>query len=139
MIAFFRRLLEKHWDIIMYLIFGVFTTAVNWIVYFPLYNGAGFSATFSTAVAWAVAVAFAFVTNKPFVFRSKDWSSKVVIPELIGFVGCRVGSGLLEAGFILLTVDILGLNGNLMKVLVSVIVVIVNYIGGKLLFHRNKT
>ena len=138
MIAKLRKLINDHWDIVMYLVFGVLTTAVNWIVYFPLYNIADFSATVSTAVSWSVAVAFAFLTNKPFVFKSNDWSSKGVVPELIGFVGCRIGSGLIEAGLIFLTVDILHWNGNFMKVLLSIIVVLINYVGSKLLFKENK-
>ena len=131
-----KRLIKKYEDILLYLIFGVLTTAVNWVVYFPLYNYADLSATVSNAIAWAVSVVFAFATNKPIVFKSHDWSPKTVVPELTGFVGCRIGSGLLEAGVILLSVDILHWNGNLMKILVAVIVVIVNYIGSKLLFRK---
>lgn len=136
MLNWMKRMLKKYEDIILYLVFGVLTTAVNWGVYFPLYNAVRMSASAATGISWVVSVAFAFVTNKPIVFKSHDWSTKVLIPELAGFVGCRVGSGLLEMGIILLTVDILSWNGNLMKVLVSVLVVIINYIGSKLLFRK---
>ncbi len=136
MLTRLKKMIKKYEDIVLYLIFGVLTTAVNWIVYFPLYNYAKFSATVATAISWAVSVAFAFLTNKPIVFKSHDWSARVIMPELAGFVGCRIGSGLLEMGIILLTVDILGWNGNLMKILVSVLVVIINYVGSKLLFRK---
>lgn len=132
-----KALLTKYEDVILYLIFGVLTTVVNWIVYFPLYNQIKLSAAISTAISWAVSVVFAFLTNKPIVFKSRDWSAKTVVPELLGFVGCRVGSGAFEAGIILLTVDILRWNGNFMKILVSVFVVIINYIGSKLLFKKH--
>lgn len=133
-----RELIKKHEDILLYLVFGVLTTAVNWIVYFPLYNQVGISAAVATVISWAVSVAFAFVTNKPIVFKSHDWSAKVFMPELLGFVGCRVGSGALESLAIFLTVDILHWNGNLMKIIVSVFVVIINYIGSKLLFKKQE-
>jgi len=133
-----RKLIEKYWDIISYLFFGVLTTVVNYIIYLPCYNLLGFSAAVSNGIAWVVAVAFAYVTNKPFVFKSHDWSSKTVIPELTKFVGCRVGSGLAESLILLVCVDILGWNGNLWKLLTSVLVVVLNYIGSKLLVFRKK-
>lgn len=129
-------LVEKYWDIISYLFFGVLTTVVNWLVYFPLYNWAEVSATVSTVIAWVVAVAFTYLTNKPFVFRSHDWSWKAVKPELAKFLGCRIGSGVMEVFVMWLTVEVLFWNGNLMKILVSVLVVILNYVGSKLLVFR---
>lgn len=131
-----RKLIEKYWDILSYLFFGVLTTGVNWLVYFPLYNWTGLSGTVSTIIAWAVAVAFAYLTNKPFVFRSYDWSWKTVKPELAKFLGCRIGSGVMEVVIIWLTVDMLLWDGNLMKILVSVLVIILNYIGSKLLVFK---
>ena len=132
------ELIKKYWDILMYLVFGVLTTAVNYLVYLPLYNYVGLSATISNCVAWVAAVIFAFMTNKPFVFKSQDWSWNVVLPEVTKFVGCRVGSGLIETGILLVTVDILNMNGNLWKLLVSILVVILNYFGSKLLVFQSK-
>ena len=131
-----RCFVEKHWDILSYLFFGVLTTVVNYLVYLPCYNLLGISASVSNIIAWVVAVAFAYLTNKPWVFRSHDWSRQTVIPELTKFVGCRIGSGALETGIIFLTVDLLCWNGNVMKLMTSVLVVVLNYIGSKLLVFR---
>ena len=136
MIEKIRAFVEKHWDMVSYLFFGVLTTAVNYLVYLPLYNLLGISAAVSNIIAWVVAVAFAYVTNKPFVFKSHDWSMKTVLPELGKFVGCRAASGGLETVLILLTVDILGWNGNIWKLIISVLVVILNYVSSKLLVFR---
>lgn len=136
MILKIRGLITKYWDILTYLVFGVLTTIVNYLVYIPLYNGVGLSATVSNAIAWVVAVAFAYLTNKPFVFRSHDWSMKTVIPELGKFVGCRVGSGAIETAILFVTVDLLGWNGNIWKLVTSVLVVVLNYIGSKLIVFR---
>lgn len=130
--------LRKYGEILVYLIFGVMTTVVNYIVYLPCYNMLGLSASFSNVIAWAVAVIFAFLTNKPFVFQSHDWSAGTVLPELMKFVGTRLGSGGAETVLLLLTVDILGWNGNVWKLLTSVLVVILNYIGSKVLVFRKK-
>jgi putative flippase GtrA len=131
-------LLKKHEEVVSYLFFGGLTTVVNYLVYLPCYNLLGFSGTVSNVIAWIAAVAFAYLTNKPFVFKSHDWSAKTVLPELTKFVGCRVGSGLVETAVIFLTVDWLGLNGNLIKVATSVLVVVLNYIGSKLVVFRKK-
>ena len=131
-----RNFIEKHWDILSYLFFGGLTTVVSFVSYTLLYQYAGLSATVSNVISWVAAVAFAYVTNKPFVFKSHDWSMKTVLPELGKFVGCRVGSGLLETGLLALTVDILGWNGIVMKMIASVFVVILNYIGSKWLVFR---
>lgn len=78
MIEKIRAFVEKHWDMVSYLFFGVLTTVVNYLVYLPLYNLLGISAAVSNIIAWVAAVAFAYVTNKPFVFKSHDWSMKTV-------------------------------------------------------------
>ena len=131
-------LLKKYEEVISYLFFGGLTTLVNYIVYLPCYNLLHLSGALSNAIAWVAAVAFAYVTNKPFVFKSHDWSVKTVIPELTKFVSCRVGSGLLETAIIFALVDWLGLNGNVIKLATSVLVVILNYIASKLLVFRKK-
>ena len=133
-----RALLERYYDVISYLFFGGLTTVVNYLVYLPCYNWWGISSSVSNMIAWVAAVAFAFLTNKPFVFKSHDWSAKVVWPELTKFVGCRIGSGILETLFLLVAVDILHWNGNWMKLITSVLVVILNYFGSKFLVFAKK-
>lgn len=133
-----KDFLKRNYDILAYLFFGVLTTLVNYLVYLPCYNLLGISATVSNVIAWAVSVIFAFLTNKPFVFHSHDWSAKVVFPELTKFVGCRVLSGALESLAIFVTVDLMHWNGNIMKLILSVAVVILNYVGSKLLVFVKK-
>lgn len=140
MIDKIKSLIQRYYGVLAYLIFGVLTTAVNYLVYLPCYNLLELSAAVSNVIAWVGAVAFAFLTNKPFVFRSHDWSLAVVWPELTKFVGCRIGSGLLETLIIFLAVDCMNWNGNLWKLLTSILVVILNYFGSKLLvFRKGKT
>ena len=138
MIQKIRDLISKHWDILSYLFFGGLTTVVNYLVYLPCYNLLHLSAAVSNVIAWVVAVAFAYLTNKPFVFKSHDWSMKTVAPELAKFVGCRIGSGLMETAIIFIAVDCLHGSGNLWKLVTSVLVVILNYFGSKLLVFRKK-
>lgn len=128
--------LTKYKDILIYLVLGAFTTLVNFLVYFPLLNYCNVSAAVSNIVAWLAAVLFAFLTNKPFVFRSMDWSISALLPEFTRFISCRLGSGIIETLFIMVTVDVLMLNGNIMKILISIFVVIANYLTSKYFVFR---
>ena len=133
-----KDLLTRYYDILVYLVFGVLTTLVNYIVYLPCFNLLDLSSSVSNVIAWAAAVAFAYVTNKPFVFRSHDWSKETVIPELTRFVGTRLGSGAMETLILFVFVDLFHMNGNLWKLLTSVLVVILNYVGSKLLVFKKR-
>lgn len=133
-----RNLIKSHWDIISYLFFGVLTTVVNYLIYLPCLNLLHLSAAVSNCIAWVVAVLFAYVTNKPFVFRSHDWSMPTVIPEFGKFIATRISSGVLETVILFLAVDTLGGNGNIWKLITQVLVIVINYVGSKLLVFRNK-
>lgn len=138
MIEKLRSLIEKYWDVLSYLFFGVLTTVVNYLIYLPVYNFCGLSAALSNMIAWVGAVIFAFLTNKPFVFHSHDWSTKTVVPELTKFVSCRIASGVLETVILFLAVDCMNWNGNIWKLVTQVLVIIINYVGSKLLVFRKK-
>ena len=138
MIEKLHALIKKYKDVLSYLVFGVLTTVVNYMIYLPIYNFCGVSAAVSNMIAWVGAVIFAFLTNKPFVFHSHDWSAGTVVPELTKFVSCRLASGVLETAILLLTVDCLHWNGNVWKLVTQVLVIIVNYVGSKLLVFRKK-
>ena len=132
------QLVKKYWSILSYLFFGAVTTLVNMVVYYLCYHLWGISSDLSTIIAWVLSVLTAFLTNKPFVFGSHDWSPKVLLPEAGSFFGCRLGSGILELVLMHITVEMLGWPGMLMKLLVNVIVVILNYVASKLLVFRKK-
>ena len=133
-----RALIQKYYDILAYIFFGALTTAVNYLVYLPCYNLLHISAAASNVIAWIFAVVFAYLTNKPFVFRSNDWSLKTVGPELSKFVGSRIASGAMETAIIFVTVDLMRWDGNIMKLVTSVLVVVLNYVTSKLIVFKNK-
>lgn len=131
-------LLKRHRALVLYLALGILTTISNYAVYLPLYNLLDVSATLSNGIAWLVSVFIAFLTNKPLVFGSHNWSRDVLIPEMIRFIGCRVSSLIVESLTILLLVDIWGLDGNITKIAVSVIVVLINFFASKYIVFRCK-
>ena len=143
--SWLRKIFTKYEELITYVIFGTLATVVDWSVYIPLYNWvqwpdvlAPWSATISKASGWLAAMLFAFFTNKMFVFKSRSWSVNVAGPEFLKFLSCRIGSGLFDMLAIMITVDILGWNGNIMVVIIAVIVALFNYFGTKFLFKKKK-
>ena len=120
----------------MFLIFGVLTTAVNLVAYYLCYNAAGIRNIPSAVIAWILAVCFAFITNKMWVFNSQSFSAKVLVHEIPSFFGARSATGLLDVGIMYLTVDLLHGNSTLWKLFSNVLVIIINYIASKLIVFK---
>lgn len=140
-----QELFIKYKEIIMYLIFGVGTTAVNWIIYTVIVvSGREANLTIANIIAWVGAVAFAYITNKLWVFESKSWNPKIVWKELGMFLSARIFSGIFEIGLFPVLVwmgmnqSIFGVEGMLAKIVIGVLVIVLNYIFSKLLIFRKK-
>ena len=130
------KLMKKYKSLISYGIFGVLTTIVNLVVYHLCYYQVGIGNTVSNVIAWILAVAFAYFTNKIWVFESKSWSWKVLRREVAAFVSCRIATGIMDIVIMFICVDIIGWHAMLMKVVSNVLVIILNYIFSKLIIFR---
>lgn len=137
-----KELWKKYKEIIVYLFFGVATTGVNWVVYALLVKV--LPMTIANTAAWAAAVLFAFVTNKWFVFESRSLEIRALLKEFGMFVSARLLTGVIEiAGLPFLYYlgfqqSLFGVEGFLAKALLSVLVVILNYIFSKILVFKGK-
>ena len=132
-------LFKRFRPLIMYGIFGVLTTAVNFVTYYCFYNFFGINNVISTCLAWFISVVFAFVTNKLWVFNSKSLNGKVLFHEIWSFFACRILSGVLDVVIMYITVDVLTFNSTLCKLASNIIVILINYIASKLFVFKNKT
>ena len=139
-----KTLYQKYRELIVYFITGVLTTLVNWAAYALCIQIFGWSVAVSNAVAWVVAVLFAYITNKLWVFRSFDWEIKYVLREAALFVSARILTGIFEIVSVPLLVNLglgqplFGVKGMWAKILVSVVVMILNYVFSKLIVFRKK-
>lgn len=137
-----KKFYKKYREIISYFFYGVFTSLVNVILYILFVPLIGI--TTSNAIAWFGAVIFAFVTNKLFVFNSKSWEWRSTLKEIGKFLGARIFSGILEIVlptvlfYIGLDQTLFGVEGFLAKIIVSVIVIILNYVLSKRIVFRKK-
>ena len=141
-----KELFNKYKDIIIYLFFGGVTTGVNWVTYTICVSLLNISINISNVIAWVMAVAVAFITNKLFVFNSKSFNFKILIKEISLFLSSRIFSGVIEilgVPFLIaigLNQSIFGIDGMFAKIMISVIVVILNYVLSKLIvFRKNKS
>ena len=137
-----RVLFEKYREIIMYLIFGVLTTLVSLLSYSLVIKLFPLSITEASAISWVVAVSFAFITNKLFVFESRSRKASTVFREVLTFFAARVISGVVEIFLpeflfkIGLSFSLFGVKGLVSKIIVNIIVIILNYIFSKLFVFR---
>lgn len=129
---------RKYEEVISYLFFGVCTTLVNLVVYWVAVNVFHIHYLVATAIAWAFAVAFAYVTNRIFVFKSKARGTWEILREIVSFVSCRVFSGVCEIVIMFMGVDLLGINDNVVKIICQVLVVVINYVLSKLIIFKKK-
>ena len=134
-----RRLWKKYREVLLYLIFGGLTTLVNIVAYFVADSVLHMATVPATAVAQVLAVLFAYVTNKKYVFKSETHGAKELLREMGSFFACRAVSFVLDIGIMWLTVDNLGWPNMLMKIISNVIIIVVNYVASKLLiFNKGK-
>lgn len=130
------KILTRNREMASYLVFGVLTTLVNLLSYAALTRTAGMNEIPAAALAWAVSVAFAYLTNKLFVFESRSFAPSVVVREAVSFILCRLFSGALDLGLMWLLAERLGYWDILVKVGSNIIVIILNFVFSKLLIFR---
>ena len=131
--------IKKYEGVLLYLIFGVLTTLVNFFVYHICYTKLHLPNLVSNTIAWIISVIFAFITNKVWVFKSKSFQFSKLVLELSTFVMARITTGFLDTAIMFVGVDVLKRNWIIAKVVSSVVVVILNYIFSKLfIFRKNK-
>lgn len=126
---------EELWN---YLIVGGLTTIVSLGTYFIctttfLDPGNTIELQIANVISWIFAVAFAYITNRIYVFKSKE---KNYLKEISSFVGSRVFSLLLDMLTMFLIVSVFTLNDKIGKIISQIIVTIVNYILSKLFVFK---
>ena len=139
-------LYKKHKEIVHYLIVGVLTTIVSiasynffriWIpddkVYHIVVGIEGY--IICTVFSWIIAVLFAYITNRIFVFESKE---KRIVKEMSSFFGARLLTLGIEIFVMFLLVKVLYVNDRIAKILVQFIIVVLNYVFSKLLVFNKK-
>ncbi len=132
-----KEYLDKYRDVILYLIFGVLTTAVNIIVYWFCVHVLGTPVMFGTVAAWALSVLFAYMTNRSMVFHSTAAGSQEILKEIASFFACRLGTGVVDWVIMFVFVNILHFNDMFVKIAANVIVIVLNFVLSKFVIFKH--
>ena len=134
-----KKIFAERKELILYVFFGGMTTLVNYIVYFSLTRVFSVNEIFSNVAAWFIAVLFAYVTNKIWVFESKSTEIKMLARELLMFFSARLFSGFLDTALLFILFTCIGINDVFVKVFSCILVVILNYFFSKFIIFKKWT
>ncbi|HHV65677.1 MAG TPA: GtrA family protein [Peptococcaceae bacterium] len=123
-------------ELLNYLIFGVFTTLVNIISYAFLSKLLQLDFKIAATIAWLLSVLFAYVTNKFYVFESREQDFLTISKELGSFFLSRVLSYSLDIFAMIFMVEFLLFNDLAAKIIANIIVIVFNYLASKLFVFK---
>lgn len=129
---------RKNKELINYIIVGILTTIVSLVTYYGLVltildPQIPMQLQLANVLSWIAAVAFAYVTNRKYVFES---TSKSVATEALRFYLSRVGTLLMDMAIMFVGVTLLSLNDKAVKIVVQGVVTVANYIFSKIFVFR---
>lgn len=135
-----KELYRKHEEIVNYIVVGVMTTLVSWFAYFVsvmtfLDAENPVELQIANIISWVVGVAFAYVTNRKYVFKSTE---KNILKEATQFSVSRLSTLFLDMAVMFIMVTLMGVNDGISKIVSSVLVTITNYLISKLFVFRKK-
>lgn len=135
-----KELYFKYKELINYLIFGFLTTVVSLLVYyiltFTIINpNHSLELQLANIISWIAGVAFAYITNRKYVFESQNNNLK---KELSSFVGARIITLIMDMLIMYIGVTILKGNDKILKLISQVIVIVSNYIFSKIFVFRKE-
>lgn len=139
------KLIYRYYEPLSYLFFGVLTTLVNVVIYTLLEMIFGQENWYiSNLPAIFLAILFAYVTNRSFVFDSTGnfWT------EMYRFFAARIFISLIcEYGMTYILFNVLEIdfqidfglfNVSLFKILSQIFVIVGNYVASKMFVFKNK-
>lgn len=132
-----KKKYKKYYELVMYGLFGVLTTLIN-IAIFYILDKLGVNVYVNNSIAWIVSVLFAFITNKLYVFDSKDMSRQIVFKEGVSFFLARIFSYFVDMFTIFMLFQVLGINKMIAKIISNIIVIIINYLLSKIIIFKKK-
>ena len=137
-----KELIKKFWnkEVLMYLIFGVLTTIVSLAIYYALTYTVldannSIQLQIANVISWVGGVIFAYVTNRKYVFESKN---KNKVAEAGKFVSARLVTLLMDMAIMFVGVTLLKGNDKILKIISQIVVIVSNYVFSKLLVFKKE-
>lgn len=123
-------------EIILYLIFSILITLVNIIGYIICTRSLSLDVYNSNVIAWLLAILFAYLTNRTFVFHSKAKTFKDKLIEAVNFFGSRLFLFVVDMCVMYIMVDLFNISDMVSKVVVNIIVIVLGYVLSKLFIFK---
>ena len=129
------KLYCKYKEAIHYLFWGFTSFLFNVGMFYLLNKVCRINALMANIAAWILCVIFVYITNRLFVFESKN--EKILI-EFLRFMSARIGTLLLEEFIIFAGITVLHRDEMLIKLTGQIFVIGSNYVLSKLwIFRKN--
>ena len=127
---------RKYKEPLLYLFFGGLTFFLSIGLYWLFAHPLGLAPLVANALSWVLCVAFAYVTNRTWVFKEKAHDSRGIVREAASFVAGRLATLGLEELILWLGISVLGISDIAVKVVAQVLVIVGNYIISKRFVFR---
>lgn len=134
-----KLLFTKHQEIILYLFFGVLATVVSITSFTVLYHVFSLNEHLSNIISWILAVSFAFITNKTWVFKSDSTPKNALLKQLWSFFCGRIFTLGIEEVIIIIFISLLGFEAFLVKMIAQIVVIVLNYFVSKSWVFKNRS
>lgn len=122
---------DNYKQAIAYLFFGGLTTIINIVVYYISYYQLSVNNFTSNVVAWIIAVLFAYITNKIYVFQKRSLTPQAILKEVSSYAVCRLSTGILDVSIMYFAIDLMQWNALFWKVFTNILVIIGNFVLSK--------
>ena len=131
-----KELYFKYKEVINYLFFGGCTFLVSIISFYLFNKVCGFNEHIANVISWILAVSFAYITNKKYVFESKTSEKKDLLREISSFVSARLLTLVMEEIILVVGVNLLHIDSMIVKIIAQVVVIVSNYFLSKLFIFK---
>ena len=127
---------EKMKHYVLYIIFGVLTTLVDFGVYTLIINCLpNLNENFANMIGIFASIVFAYFTNRQYVFKSKE---KDILKEFMKFFVSRMASTIFNIVSFWALTTFTPINSYIVKICIAVFVVIANYVISKLFVFKEE-
>ncbi len=136
---YFEKEYQRHKEVLLYLFFGGLTCILSIGSYSYCDIGMGMDPLIANVISWILAVSFAYITNKIWVFCAETHGIKALLQEMVDFFAGRVFTLLVEELILYVFITHLAWNSIAVKVAAQVVVVVLNYVISKVIVFRQRS
>ena len=135
---FIMNMYKKYEDVILYLFFGGLTFLICIASYYVCADILSMHYMVANVISWVIAVLFAYITNRIWVFKSNAKGFRAILKELWLFIACRLTTGGIEIVIMFIGVTLMNVNDMIVKIIAQIIVILSNYVFSKLIIFKKK-